>query len=274
METTQFICARASEFKDLILKRQPSARPINDCFIWLSGAVRLFSERLITWLSMAAIITFISSGVLFVARQFLPTWDINTIWQPLEGFCFIGGLIIAAASLAEQDDLNIAYLFSGFRYKFFELFTLYAMTLVLVGIPFGALYLFMPEMLNATSDTLWGSPAVMFTAFSMALFALMILWFAPALIVLHDINPFKAIKMSLHASRNNLLTMFVFCLLASVIGYGVYHNLPKIVPALIETVGNDMTIVIAVFLSSLSVVFIALILYVAYRNVWTNLELH
>lgn len=273
MDVTKFTCARPNEFKDLLLKRHPAARPINDGFAWLSGAMSLFAEKLITWLGMATIITIISSTIFLVAHYFLPEWNFNQAWQPLAGFCFIGGLLVSAASQAEQNDLSLGYLFSGFRYKFMELFTLYVLTICLVGIPFATLYLFMPDILSATNDILWGSPAVIFTVFAMVVFAVMILWFAPALIVLHDIAPWTAIKMSLNASRSNLLTIFAFCLMASVIGYGIYYYIPKIAPMLIGTLGINITIALTVFLSSLMIVFGALILYVAYRNVWTNLEI-
>lgn len=273
-ENLQFIGVRNNEFKDLLLKHQPAARPIDDCFTWVVGAGRLFGERFFMWLQMALIMTLISSMIFVLAQYFLPDWQINQIWQPFAGCCFVGGLITSVASWAEEDDLKLRYLFSGFQYKFIDLFVLYLMTGVLVSIPLLTWYVISPEMLIMTRAHLWATPALLLTLCFTVLAALIILWFAPALIVLHDLKPWAAMKKSIQASLNNVLTLFVFSVIASVILYVIYHSGPQWLPALVESVGREATIALLVFVSSLTIVFGALILYVSYRNVWTNLEVY
>lgn len=91
MEDNSFTCARENVFKDLILKRQPSARPINDSIIWLGGTFRLFGEKLGTWFIMASIMTLLSSLVVLLLHYFIPAWHIGQLGQSLIACCFIGG---------------------------------------------------------------------------------------------------------------------------------------------------------------------------------------
>lgn len=273
MDENSFSCARADVFKDLILKRQPSSRQIHDSMIWLSNTWRLFFEKLGTWVAMSSIMTFISSIGVLLIYYFIPQWQINQLWQSLIACCFIGGLITSTASYAEKDDLKLSYLFSGFQFKFLQLFTLYLLTLVILAIPFSILYFYMPELLSMDTQSLLTSPAVWCAGFVMILLFLMILWFAPALIVLHDVSPWTALKMSIIASTNNILTMFIICGLISALGYILYQYVPPLIPTLIRYLTLEGSIVLGILCSNLVTIFFAILLYVSYRNVWTNLEM-
>lgn len=264
-----FSCADAAQEKMLFLRSFPDACTAFDFAVWMRSAAGLFKEGLPVWLAMAAVMAAVSSLAVYGLGFIDASFTLGELWQTFFGCLFVGGVITAAASLAEEDDLSFFYLFSGFRYKFKPLFVLYVLMTVLFILPpsavfYAASYSFSVLPLDLMDEIwVWALLAV----FGLA--ALMALWFAPALIVLHDIRPLKAIEMSFRAGSANLFSLLVYCVFSIVL----YHTLNRFLLWLGAKAGGDWLVYAVVALGNLAVVYMALVLYVSYRNVWTNLKM-
>ena len=112
---------------NLHLLDKPEKRPAKDGMTWLREAWRLFKRRWGTWLLMTLVYFLITSfitgllgGFLSAAMpQFKMIFDlVASVLQAVLLVLLTGGMLISAASLAEEDDLQFSYLFSGFQYQF------------------------------------------------------------------------------------------------------------------------------------------------------------
>ena len=80
---------------------------------------------------------------------------------------------------------------------------------------------------------------------------MMAIWFAPPLIVLHDLDAISAMKKSFKGVVANLLPMFLYGLLSAIL-FAIF---------LVLTVGIGMIIVFPLMMISI---------YTSYRDVWTD----
>lgn len=269
-KVSSFSYGEESKEKMLILRSVPDACSAFDFAVWMREAAGLFREGMLVWLAMGAAMAAISSLMVYGLVFFDAAFTFGHLWQVFLAGLFVGGVITAAASLAEEDDLRFAYLFAGFRYKFKSLFILYLLMTLLFILPpsaafYAASYTFSVAPLELMDEVwVW----LLLAVFGLA--ALMALWFAPALIVLHDIKPEKAIKMSFRAGAVNLFSLLIYCIFSVI----VYHTLNRFLPWMAAKAGSDWVVYAVVALGNLAVVYMALVLYVSYRNVWTNLKMH
>ena len=271
---------------DLHLLDKPAKRSAKDGLSWVREAWRLFKQRWGTWLMMLLVYLLISSvvpGILmgFLAAampQFKPIFDLlasglQTVLLAL----LTGGILISAASLAEEDDLKFSYLFSGFQYQLKPLLVLSAVFVVLpllLGAVMGLLG--MEEALSPENLAKGGVP----WSLLLPLLLLVVLMsgmgtFSTALVVLHDVAPLKAIGMSLKAFFRNwsafLVLMLVWIGLSLGVGLtiGFLGGLLSVILGKLAGVGVLLAVPFILMILAVGV----LQLYTAYRNVWTNLPM-
>lgn len=265
-----------AEVRDLYLSDTPQSRPARDGINWVKGAISLIKERWGTWILIGlifSIINMIISKLIDTTQDTIFLFGILVILGSWIMFCLMGGLNLSVASLAEDDDLSASYLFSGFQYKLGALSKLFAsqllITLVLIAIGIGLFLLITDNSINPLNVL----PLVSIIAVLYLVF-LSLTWHALPLVVLHDVPTFRAFKMSFLASLKNILpalvSLLVLMLIVAALGFivGIWSVVieTSIVPMIIS-------LLLSIFFIFLLIPFSVALLYVSYRNIWTNLPI-
>ena len=253
---------------------------------WISQAWRIFRLRPWMWVGMIFVI-----GLISVLVQLVPF--VGGLIGALIPFFFTGGLMLSCDALEEGGELQFDYLFSGFKYKFGELavLTLLYIAFLIVGlIVAGILFAifvggFNPGEFAAAINSGSGDAGdallvILFMLIIMMLYIplVMMVWFAPALIVLHDVRPFESMKMSFKACLRNIGAFIVNALVWSGMGlaaalavvlvglpFGLLSNSSE--PAYF-VVGLMTLLMIPLWLVFACMMQIGY--YTAYRSIWTD----
>ena len=167
-------------------------------------------------------------------------------------FLFLGGFLLAADALAEQSELDFQYLFSGFQYKFLEL-SLLALLYLLMMMVFVFIFfiVFMPfqHIKDFSNVTILIAPISLLIVF--VYIWMMSFWFATALVVFNDLNPIRAMIMSIKGCLKNILPFTV---------YGFIFLLISLILSLVTLGFAFLALVPISYLSY----------YTSYRSVWTD----
>lgn len=280
-----------AEVRDLYLSDIPQSRPARDGINWVKGAISLIKERWGTWILIGlifSIINMIISKLIDATQDTIFLFGILVILGSWIMFCLMGGLNLSVASLAEDDDLSASYLFSGFQYKLGALSKLFAsqllITLVLIAIGIGLFLLITDNSIAIGIDLLLlitGNsinplnvlPLVSIIAVLYLVF-LSLTWHALPLVALHDVPTFRAFKMSFLASLKNILpalvSLLVLMLIVAALGFIVGIWSVVIENSIVTII---ISLLLSIFFIFLLIPFSVALLYVSYRNIWTNLPI-
>lgn len=226
---------------------------------WISHAFTMFREQFLVWLGIGVVYLLIAlvGGYLFIVNLalFLVT------------FVFIGGIIKGCQAQDLGRELRFDHLFSAFRTHFKPLIILsllYIVAFIAIMIPtvivlVGMLYLF--GDVNGTNEALvngrismgvlTGMTGASIVGTLLLIPAIMAIWFAPALIVLHDIKPVQAMKMSIKGCLKNIVPFLVFGIVGPIIA----------ILGVTLTLGLGFVVLIPVGMITY---------YTSYRDVWTD----
>jgi len=192
--------------------------PAGHGLAWLSAAWRLFSTAPLTWVGMFVVFT-----LLWLVISIIPLVNmLASLLLPM----FMGGLMIAADNHFNKGDAQFSDLFAGFER--------HGTPLILVGLLFLAFSFacMMPVIVLAifggiggailSGSGFQGAMGGLIVAIIIGVVILMALmfclysalWFAPALVVLQNVRPFDAMKMSFSACMRNWASGLVFGLMA------------------------------------------------------------
>lgn len=185
---------------------------------WIGAGWASFKASPGAWIVMMLLFL-----VLWIVVSLIPLVNMLTIILfPL----FVGGIMIACENQRANGTLNIGDLFAGFQYKFGPLAIVGLigfgfMLLMFIPLIFimGASFIPMfmsgqqpdPSIIMGMMGSL-GLVVLLIFAASMLLYSA--LWFAPVLIVLHDEEPWAAMKSSFVACWRNWLPGLVYAILA------------------------------------------------------------
>ncbi|MDN5566994.1 MAG: hypothetical protein L0G25_09305, partial [Psychrobacter sp.] len=130
---------------------------------------------------------------------------------------------------------------------------------VIASIPIIATFLavvLLPDVNTASVDQLSAGNSVglviaMLLSVIVILPVIMLIWFAPALVVLHNIKPLEAMKMSLKGCTKNIMPFLVFVFTLSIIASLL----------IVFTLGLGLLVVVPVGMITY---------YTSYRDVWTD----
>ena len=209
---------------------------------WLATGWRLFLRKPGVWLVQTLIFILVIAALGFVP---LIGWAAAPVALPV----LVAGLVAGADALARGEALRVDHLFDGLR--------LHAGNLLLVGSfhLLGALIAALIAAAIGGSAMLTGSMMGAFGGMGMAAGGMMLgvlvfsvlwgllmmaLWFAPALVMLHDVAPLDAMKLSAQACFRNLLTFVVLAVMLYILGWiamlpaglGVFVLIPVLAGAL------------------------------------------
>jgi uncharacterized membrane protein len=197
---------------------------------WWSESWRLFQEATGLWVGIGVVLMLINFGLALI--PFVGS-VVNTLIFPVLN----AGLALGCRSLDAGEELTFDHLFAGFQNHLGRLLAVGALYLggmfVIVFVLGGVTAAFIGVSVattdvNALADA--GSPLVIIILLSVLLGAslviplMMAVWFAPALVVLHDMAPLEAMKLSFRGCLRNILPFLVYGLVS--IALGILATLP------------------------------------------------
>ena len=188
----------------------PAARgvPIGNGWTWLASAWSMFRAAAGTWIGMMLAAIVIAIAVAFV--PIIGPLVVNVI-PPV----FIAGLMIAARNVEQGREAKFSQLFAGFQVRFGPLVLLGVVSLVIMGaIVFGVVIVTGVQISTMPDpDAIFVSEQLLLAILLIAALILPLLmasWFAPTLIVLHDMGVGVAMKASFAGCLKNVLPFLLY----------------------------------------------------------------
>lgn len=226
---------------------------------WITNALSIFKDNFLLWLGIGVV-------YLIIAMVMSAMPIINFVFS-LISFVFVGGIIKGADAQVTGKELRFDHLFSAFSTHLLPLivlFVLYMVALIIAFIPIGIILIVVSHVMGGignvdsmmTAEQIGAGSIVailLVLLFSMIafFFLFVMVWFAPALIVLHNIAPTEAMKMSVKGCLKNILPLFVFSLLLPLLA----------LLSILFTLGLAILVVVPIGMITY---------YTSYRDVWTD----
>lgn len=224
--------------------------------MWVVQAFGLFQRQPLLWLAIGA--------TLLVILGLLSYVPILNLVMVVVVFVFLGGILQGAAAQYRGDELRFDHLFSGFKSHLkplAKLGLLYLLGTIICMIPMfitmgGIMFALLSSNQAGISDS---SVLAMIISYliSMLLFIplMMAIWFAPALIVFHDMDAILALKKSFQGSKENLVPLFIYGLVCLMV-------FPIVI---LVTLGLGIFLLFPILF---------LTYFTSYRDVWTDQPLN
>ncbi|OCQ51922.1 hypothetical protein Ppb6_03037 [Photorhabdus australis subsp. thailandensis] len=190
---------------------------------WISEAWKLAKNNWGMWILFCIIYLIFVAGF-----QFIP---FLSVFVGIFNSVFIGGIIAACEQQRTTGKFELGLLFSGFQKNFASLLGVGALSFGITLLGIIAMFIIdgaeITEILFAilfnrdVSFTIieYSSPTLFSSAFVLIIshiIATALTWFAPALIVIHNLKSGAAISMSLKAVKKNLLPGLLFFIISTV----------------------------------------------------------
>jgi hypothetical protein len=195
------------------------SRPAGHGWTWIAGGWDLFKRQPGLWIGMMLL-----TIVIFMGASFIPLLGMFTgIFWPV----FMGGIAIGCRVLHEGGELELGHLFAGFQQKFGTLVGVGALaflaSFVVVLVVFGIMGFGMLSAMNSTDPAvLKGMGLTMVLAMliitALLLPVMMAMWFAPALVVFHDMGAWESMKESFFGCLKNILPFLLYGVVALILG--------------------------------------------------------
>lgn len=186
---------------------------------WLSAGWQLFLRNPAIWLAQTLVFILILFALGFV--PFLG-WAAAPVALPV----LAAGLVAGAQALDRGETLRVNHLFEGLHRHAGNLLLvggfhlLGALLAALVAAAIGGSAVLTGMLVGALAGAGLATGGVMFGVLVFTLLwalLMMALWFAPALVMLQDVAPLDAMKLSAQACLHNLLTFGLFAVMLYVL---------------------------------------------------------
>ncbi|HEX5129720.1 MAG TPA: BPSS1780 family membrane protein [Usitatibacter sp.] len=198
------------------------ATPASAGWEWIAGGWQLFVRAPLMW-----IISLVILFVIAIVLAFIPFLG-SLAFQVMQSV-FAGGLVAACRNIERGGDFELEHLFAGFKVRFVPLlivgliFLAACLVLMLMFFAVAGLSL-IPAFLTGDSEAVSAAMAgsiILILLASLVLLALFVpvvaaYWFAPALVMMHDMPPIDAMKASFHACFRNFVPFLLYGLVMSV----------------------------------------------------------
>jgi hypothetical protein len=196
---------------DDTLADEPRAVGIGRGLAWWSGGWRLFRESALLWIGMGIVLLLINIGIGLIPIA-------GNLASGLIFPIFGGGLMLGCHGLDSGEELRFGHLFAGFQNKLGHLLMIGALYLL------GSLAIVAVVLLfgfgGGFATAIWGgeqsTAAISGMLLGGAIAALvmvplgMSMWFAPALVALHELTAFEAMKLSFRGCLRNVLPFLLY----------------------------------------------------------------
>jgi len=199
--------------------------PAGQGWDWIVEGWRIFARSPLMWI-ISLVILFVIAIVLAIV-PFIG----SLAFQALQAV-FAGGFMLACRNIEQGGEFELEHLFAGFSKRFVPLlivglvFMAAGLALVLLFFLVAGVSL-LPAFLSGDSDALGAAlmgSAMLMMAGGLVMLALMVpimaaYWFAPALVMMHDMPPIEAMKASFFACFRNFVPFLIYGL---VMGFALF----------------------------------------------------
>jgi hypothetical protein len=230
---------------------------------WIVDGFALFRKNPAMWIAITLIL-----GVIWVVSMIIPLLGplLFNLFSPL----FFAGLMVGCRALENGEALEIGHLFAGFKERAAPLVTIGGVylvgTIVVVGVVLviagGSM---LPSVLSKSGtdiETLRAALRSMALALAVGaaiyLPLIMLIWFAPLLVMFDGMTPLAAMKLSFAACLKNTLPFTVYGL--AILGLWIVMSLP----AAMGIAGA--LLVMALLVTSIPVLICSI--YASYRDIF------
>jgi len=192
---------------------------------WIGEGWKLFAKAPLMWV-ISVLVLFVLAIVVNII-PFIGGLAFQLL-QPVFG----AGFIVACRSLETGGEFELEHVFAGFKKNFANLFIVGlilvagGIALLLVFFVFAGFGLITAFMAGDATNML---PALMASGMSIAIGTLVMLllmipllmayWFAPALVMMHDMKPVAAMKESFFSCFRNFVPFLVYGIILSIAGF-------------------------------------------------------
>lgn len=179
---------------------------------WLMEGFSTFRQAPLAWIGIIVV-----AFIVFVLLGLVPF--IGQLAAQLLGVLFAGGLMLGCRALDQGEDFTIGHLFAGFQRHtgpLIMLSVLYlvgflAIILVVGTLSFGSVMAIMSGDPGRAAQVGGATIVLIFLAvFALSIPLMMAIWFAPALVALHDLAPIDAMKRSFAGCLRNMLPFLLY----------------------------------------------------------------
>jgi hypothetical protein len=195
------------------------SRPAGHGWSWIGEGWELFKRQPGLWIGMMLL-----TIIIFMGASLIPLLGMFTgIFWPV----FMAGVVIGCRVLHEGGELELGHLFAGFQQRFGTLVSVGALaflaSLVVVLVVFGVMGFGMLSAMSSTDpQVLMGMGLTMLLAVlivtALLLPVMMALWFAPALVVFHDLGAWESMKESFFGCLKNIVPFLVYSVIVVILG--------------------------------------------------------
>ncbi|HTU99096.1 MAG TPA: BPSS1780 family membrane protein [Luteitalea sp.] len=183
---------------------------------WVRDSFTMVAAAPLTWAGITVVFF-----LLAIAISILPI--VSLLWNvgmPI----LLGGLMLGCHAMTHGEPIALRHMFSGFEaprlqnlamvgvlYLAATVVMVFALVIVGVGGAFGLAAMVGTEQLEAQPLLVGsGMAIIILLAFGLGAALSMTIWFAPALVALHNIAPLEAMRMSLRGSLRNMVPFLVY----------------------------------------------------------------
>lgn len=197
---------------------RPRSVSANHGWSWIVDGYHLVRPNLGTWVLVTI--------VWFAINILIGLIPVVSVLASLLWPVFVGGLMLGCREQDDGRDMTVGYLFAGFQHhagKLFALAGLYLAGILAIALV-AVIFLFGSAMLGYSagpqlSGELGATVSALFALFAFAIVIplIMLVWFAPALVVLQDMGVFEAMKLSFVGCWRNILPFLLYGVLGLVL---------------------------------------------------------
>ena len=179
------------------------SRPAGNGWSWIADGWDLFKRQPAMWIGITLLLF-----VIFIGASLIPLLGLFTgVFWPV----FMGGLAIGCRVLHEGGKLEIAHLFAGFQQRLATLLGVGAISSLIAAAVFVAvLGAAFGGVAGAMSDPGLTVVLAVLVVSALLLPLMMAMWFAPPLVVFHEMGAWESMKQSFTGCLRNVVPFLVY----------------------------------------------------------------
>jgi len=190
---------------------------------WISSGFALFKASPVIWIALFFIYLLIGMGLSIVPV-------VGPVVLNLLAPVFMAGFMMGCRAIEMGEELEINHLFAGFKQNTAQLITVGGIYLAGIIIVVGVVFMMMggaalgglfsghaPDDAAAAAAASGGMLMALLVVMAVILPLIMAYWFAPTLVVFHDMKATDAMKLSFSACLQNLVPFTVYSLISMVL---------------------------------------------------------
>jgi len=201
--------------------------PAENGWKWIAQGWEIFKRKPGIWIALLVIYL-----VIVLVLAFIPV--LGSLANMALGPVFTAGLVLGCRALEEGGELKIEHLFAGFRERFGTLVSVGLLYLaanlviaLVAGLTMGSSIVGLMRG-DADPGQLLGAAMSVLLAVLIALAlmipVLMAIWFAPPLVVFHQLGAIEALKASFNACLKNIVPFLIYGLI--LFGLAIVASIP------------------------------------------------